>query len=292
MDYFKIGQFIQERRKKLNLTQKQLGEKLNVTDKAVSKWERGLGCPDVSILGELSEILDVGIGEILNGEYNDNLKDNSEFVKKAVDYSKKITEDNIYFKIRKILYIVLIFIVSYISFMGIKQFIYINSEYKYEIKQDDFIYNEYQKLKQYNEVINQIKIDQPYLKEYFNDLVSKIDNLGLFDLNGITLKKHDIGYVMEISYYINDINNRFVIFLNKIDNENSKYYLNFLNHERIDYVNDAILWDDKIYFLDMYDYKKINKSDSLESYYKVIEGRLVRLNKTLEFVIEKGDKNE
>jgi len=292
MDYFKIGRFIQERRKQLNLTQKQLGEKLNVTDKAVSKWERGLGCPDVSILGELSEILDVGIGEILNGEYNDDLKDNTEFVKKAVDYSKKITEDNIYFKIRKILYIVLIFIVSYISFMGIKQFIYINSEYKYEIKEDDFIYNEYQKLKQYNETINQIKIDQQYLKEYFNDLINKIDNLGLFDLNGITLKKHNIGYVMEISYYINDINDRFVIFLSQIDKENSKYYLNFLNYEPIDYVNDALLWDDKIYFLDMYDYKKIDKSSSLENYYKIIQGRLIRLNRTLEFVIEKGDKNE
>lgn len=292
MDYFKIGQFIQERRKKLNLTQKQLGEKLNVTDKAVSKWERGLGCPDVSILGELSEILDVGIGEILNGEYNENLKDNTEFVKKAVDYSKKITEDNIYFKIRRILYIVLIFIVSYISFMGIKQFIYINSEYKYEIKQDDFIYNEYQKLKINNEKIKQIKFENPYLKFFLNDLIKKSDDLGIFNLDGVRIKKHDISFIMEISYYINDINNRFVIFLNQIDNENSKYYLNFLNYEPIDYVNDALLWDDKIYFLDMYNYKKIDESDSLENYYKIIQGRLIRLNKTLEFVIEKGDKNE
>ena len=81
MDYKKIGSFIQMRRKEIGLTQKQLGEKLKVTDKAVSKWENGLGCPDVSLLGELSDILGVGIGEILNGEYNENLKDNSEFVK-------------------------------------------------------------------------------------------------------------------------------------------------------------------------------------------------------------------
>ena len=117
MDYYKIGQFIAERRKQLNLTQKQLGEKLNVTDKAVSKGERGLGCPDVSILGELSEVLQVGIGEILNGEYNETLKNNSEFIKNAVDYSKKITEDNLMSKIRKILYCILIFIVFYIFFM-------------------------------------------------------------------------------------------------------------------------------------------------------------------------------
>lgn len=71
-----------------------MGEKLNVTDKAVSKWETGLGCPDVSILGELSEALEVGIGEILNGEYNESLKDNSEFIKNAVDYSLLILKLN------------------------------------------------------------------------------------------------------------------------------------------------------------------------------------------------------
>ena len=292
MDYFKIGQFIQERRKELNLTQKQLGEKLNVTDKAVSKWERGLGCPDVSILGELSEILDVGIGEILNGEYNDNLKDNSEFVKKAVDYSKKITEDNIYIKVRNILYIVLIFIVSYISFMGIKQFIYINSEYKYEIKEDDFIYKEYQKLKINNEKIKQIKFEKPYLKFILNDLINEIENLKMFNLNGVRVNKYDIGFVTELANSINDINNIFVILLTKIDNQNSKYYINFSNYERINYENDALLWDDKIYFLDMYDYEKMNELDSLKSYYDIIENRMIRLNKTLEFVIEKGDKNE
>ena len=292
MDYFKIGQFIQERRKELNLTQKQLGEKLNVTDKAVSKWERGLGCPDVSILGELSEILDVGIGEILNGEYNDNLKDNSEFVKKAVDYSKKITEDNIYIKVRNILYIVLIFIVSYISFMGIKQFIYINSEYKYEIKEDDFIYKEYEKLKINNEKIKQIKFEKPYLKFILNDLINEIENLKMFNLNGVRVNKYDIGFVTELANSINDINNIFVILLTKIDNQNSKYYINFSNYERINYENDALLWDDKIYFLDMYDYEKMSELDSLKSYYDIIENRMIRLNKTLEFVIEKGDKNE
>ena len=46
---------------------------MNVTDKTVSKWERGLRCPDVSILGELSKALSVGIVEILNGECNSAL---------------------------------------------------------------------------------------------------------------------------------------------------------------------------------------------------------------------------
>lgn len=146
MDYPKIGQFIAERRRELNLTQKQLGEILNVTDKAVSKWERGLRCPDVSILGELSNALEVGMGEILNGEYNDSLKDNSEFIKNAVNYSKKITEDSIYRKIKEILYFILILIVIYISYMGVKQFIYLNGDLKIKFADDDII-NEEKKLK-------------------------------------------------------------------------------------------------------------------------------------------------
>lgn len=46
----KIGTFIQQLRKENNLTQKELGEQLNITDKAISKWERGLSCPDISLV--------------------------------------------------------------------------------------------------------------------------------------------------------------------------------------------------------------------------------------------------
>lgn len=57
MNYDKIGSFIQQKRKDKGLTQKQLAEKLGVTDRAISKWERGQGCPDVSILEILSKEL-------------------------------------------------------------------------------------------------------------------------------------------------------------------------------------------------------------------------------------------
>ena len=50
MDNEKFGKFIQKLRKEKNMTQKQLGEKLNITDKAISKWERGLSFPDISML--------------------------------------------------------------------------------------------------------------------------------------------------------------------------------------------------------------------------------------------------
>lgn len=68
MDLIKIGKYIAEKRKALGLTQKQLAEKLNMSDKSVSKWERGICLPDVSIYMELCNILRISINEFLAGE--------------------------------------------------------------------------------------------------------------------------------------------------------------------------------------------------------------------------------
>ena len=68
MDLIKIGKYIAEKRKALGLTQKQLAEKLNMSDKSVSKWERGICLPDVSIYMELCRILRISINEFLAGE--------------------------------------------------------------------------------------------------------------------------------------------------------------------------------------------------------------------------------
>ncbi|MDO4492160.1 MAG: helix-turn-helix transcriptional regulator [Lachnospiraceae bacterium] len=68
MDLIKIGRYIAEKRKSLGMTQKQLAEKLNMSDKSVSKWERGVCLPDVSLYAELCEILGISINEFLAGE--------------------------------------------------------------------------------------------------------------------------------------------------------------------------------------------------------------------------------
>ena len=68
MNQIKIGRFIAECRKKANLTQMQLAEKLDITDKAVSKWERGITMPDTSIMLELCGILGISVNELLSGE--------------------------------------------------------------------------------------------------------------------------------------------------------------------------------------------------------------------------------
>lgn len=63
-----IGDRIKKRRKELNLTQLQLAEKLNVTDRAVSKWEQNDGNPDFSILSTLAEVLDVTLDYLIAGK--------------------------------------------------------------------------------------------------------------------------------------------------------------------------------------------------------------------------------
>jgi transcriptional regulator with XRE-family HTH domain/DNA-directed RNA polymerase subunit RPC12/RpoP len=68
MDQVKIGRFIAERRKAKGLTQMQLAEKLNITDRAVSKWETGKSMPDSSIMLELCKILGISVTELLCGE--------------------------------------------------------------------------------------------------------------------------------------------------------------------------------------------------------------------------------
>ena len=92
MDQEKIGKFIATLRKEKNLTQEKLAEKLGITKNAVSKWERGLGLMDMSLLKPLSKIFEVSITEILNGERvnKDNVTiKNEEILLKTIDYFKK-----------------------------------------------------------------------------------------------------------------------------------------------------------------------------------------------------------
>lgn len=90
MDLIKIGKYIAFKRKEQGLTQKQLAEKLNMSDKSVSKWERGICLPDVSVYLELCKILDISINEFLAGE--DIPKETIE--QKAEENIIQITKDN------------------------------------------------------------------------------------------------------------------------------------------------------------------------------------------------------
>ena len=94
MDQIKIGRFIAERRKKVNLTQMQLSEKLGITDKAVSKWERGIAMPDTSIMLKLCDILGISVNELLCGEKIDMENNNQKNEQLFLDMAKELEKKN------------------------------------------------------------------------------------------------------------------------------------------------------------------------------------------------------
>ena len=72
MDNIKVGNLIRRLRKEKGMTQLQLAEKLQISDKAVSKWERGMGCPEVSLMTDLSRIFEVDMQNLISGELKRN----------------------------------------------------------------------------------------------------------------------------------------------------------------------------------------------------------------------------
>ncbi len=94
MDQTKIGAFLKTLRKEKELTQEQLAEKLNVSNRSISRWETGSTLPDISILIELSEFYGVDIKEIINGERKseDMNEETKELMNTVVDYTSRDKE--------------------------------------------------------------------------------------------------------------------------------------------------------------------------------------------------------
>ena len=97
MDQIKIGKFIADERKRKGYTQKQLSEKLEISDKTISKWERGNGFPEVSLLLPLCNELEITVNELLSGErvseedYRKKAEENMvNLVREAQESKKKI----------------------------------------------------------------------------------------------------------------------------------------------------------------------------------------------------------
>ncbi len=94
MDQIKIGKFIAECRKKNNLTQMQLAEKLNITDRAISKWENGKTMPDSSIMIDLCKELKISVNELLSGEMICMESKNEKQEQILLDMAKQIEQKN------------------------------------------------------------------------------------------------------------------------------------------------------------------------------------------------------
>lgn len=136
MNQEKIGKFIAEKRKENKLTQEQLAEKLNISKNAVSKWERGINLPDVSIMQELCKILNITLNELFIGEkildenykkVADNnllnaLENNSFTLKEKIDFYKRKWKKEHIFKFI-LCFISLIILIIALKFQNTKGYI-------------------------------------------------------------------------------------------------------------------------------------------------------------------------
>ena len=142
MNYDKIGSFIQQKRKDKGLTQKQLAEKLGVTDRAISKWERGQGCPDVSILEILSKELGCSILELLKGREIENevipVTEADDYVRDSMNISKQITKEKVISIINKIIVGTIIVIFMLLLYFNVIQKVYVNRVYNLSIDRETY----------------------------------------------------------------------------------------------------------------------------------------------------------
>ena len=207
MNYQEIGKFIQTKRKEKNLTQKELANKLGVTDRAVSKWERGVGCPDVSILEILSKELDCSILEILKGRKIENeiikVTEADDYVKDSMNLSKQTAKEKIISYINKALVTTIIFIFLLLSYLNIVQIKYLNTEYKFTTE-----YYENKKIQEsintLEKNINIIKNNQgKYSDEDYQKIISQLENMDKIIKSS---KIYDyISNRKEITYTLNDL---------------------------------------------------------------------------------------
>lgn len=229
MNTEKIGNYIKIKRKEKNLTQKELADKLNITDRAVSKWERGLGCPDVSLLENLSKILDVSIVEILNGE---DLKEEikNKHIINSINYSKESYKLKIKSNLNVILTSIIVFVSLLLIIYNINNYYKLNKKYK----TDDYTVISNDNYEKYYNIIinNQGKYTNEEYKKiinYVNDSKERIDKLynDYYDKKYYTLKDY---YKFKEKYY-NDI----FMYHRIRQNNNSLYYilLKYNNSEKI-----------------------------------------------------------
>ena len=123
MDMLKIGKFIAECRKKKNMTQLELAEKLNITDRAVSKWECGRAMPDSAIMLDLCKLLEISVNELLSGEVLDMNEYNKQAEKNLIEMKKQKEESdkrllNIEISlgyISSITFMILVFVASFVQ---------------------------------------------------------------------------------------------------------------------------------------------------------------------------------
>lgn len=223
MNQEKIGKFIASLRKEKNLTQLQLAEKLNITDRAVSKWECGKSMPDPSIMLELCEILDISVNELLIGE---KLKKEELITTSDTNLVKALTivqknKKALKITILSIIAIAIILFLGYINYCNTKIHLeYTRGLVECIIEDDSLIFKEYRNASTLHSIITDEQNNityvffhsedflQNYIRfhKYFYDnvgLLYKSSNNGPHCMQTISLDEFDLEKNKLMVYYTN-----------------------------------------------------------------------------------------
>jgi len=262
MNYEKIGTFISKKRKEKQLTQKELAKLIGVTDKAVSKWERGLGCPDVSILEILSKELNVSILEILKGRMIENevihVTELNDYVKDTIIYSKEDNRNKLIKFFSNLIFVLIIIMVSLLLFININHIAYLNHNIENSLNKDNIINinNDLVKIRENIKIISNNKgnySDKDYqnIKSNLNKAYKSINIDNLLKLYNKKITMNDL-YIIDCSFFdYLSISGTYKILIN-YDKNLSTYYDVFIHS----YVSKVFLPQKSIY--DNYKYELID----------------------------------
>ena len=236
MDNKKFGDFIKELRKEKQLTQKELGEKLNITDKAISKWERGLSFPDIAVLKDLAEFFEIDISELLNGERGKKQEIYREkAIKEAIENYKNIEEKKKE-KVQKVKKRIGVISIIIFVFALILQIVYLiifkRHNYEYVIDALEYIINQIMILSATSSIILLLKKKKINIIIYFMAVIFTIANIAFLCNNGLKNKS--------VVSFSKDFSNELIL---KINNDtgsiklyrNAKLFIFAKENEQFDY---------------------------------------------------------
>ena len=236
MDNKKFGDFIKELRKEKQLTQKELGEKLNITDKAISKWERGLSFPDIAVLKDLAEFFEIDISELLNGERGKKQEiDIEKAIKEAIENYKNIEEKKKE-KVQKVKKRIGVISIIIFVFALILQIVYLiifkRHNYEYVIDALEYIINQIVLLSATSSIILLLKKKKINIIIYFMTVIFTIANIAFLCNNGLKNKS--------VVSFSKDFSNELIL---KINNDtgsiklyrNAKLFIFAKENEQFDY---------------------------------------------------------
>lgn len=235
MNQEKIGKFIAMKRKEKNMTQKQLALQIGVTDRAISKWERGRGCPDVSLLDEVSKALDISVVELLKGENIESPEIMEKDIIESMKYSKETTKQKIKSMVNYTLVTTIIVLSFFIIICNIVNSYKLNQTFNIASSISKNDYENISKIEEYYNII--LNHQGKYSDEDYQKILKYIDKtkkrLNNDTKNYLLQERYSVKDIFKFQEYYKD-----VLYENYWDNKSLYYMLIHYDIEKAEHMID------------------------------------------------------